>query len=350
MVLVLGVSAGAGGARALLTHSDQPHLDPIDRCHIPRTADSGVADPVCTAIRRMHAAAARRDELITGAAVACRNGAHAGEVRSAAPRGTRTVVDERQAQLRYLRFTGALPDSGSVLLYDLGSSGLTLTQVDCRTDTVLACTRSTVLGSDSHDTLLRWQLTRGGTLPETSTEQRHSEASNRNGGVDVVTAPPLRTEARTVITGNDLAELCAAGLHHSVSLVRQLIDETSVPADAVVLLGGCSRSPGIRAELTEYLELPVIYDHEPEYVSARGAVLLATERPRARMSRIGAGGQLSRPVPVGRRKLIAAATVTLGLGATVAGLLGTKDAPMPPTEGESPAPMQVVGIPHGPGR
>ncbi|ONM46973.1 Hsp70 family protein [Nocardia donostiensis] len=351
MVLVLGVSAGAGGARAVLTHSDQPHLDPIDRCHIPRRAGAGIAEPVCEAIRRMRAAAARRAELITGTAVTCRSRTHTDAVRAAAGRDRLIVVDEPLAQLRYLRFTGALPDTGSVILYDLGSSGLTITQIDCRTDSVLACTRSTVLGGDGYDTLLRWQLARGGVVPDQPTIRRHRETLS---SAHVITALDPGTEERTVITRSDLAELCAAGLHHSVSLVRQIAGETGVDADAVVLLGGCTRSPGIRAELAESLGLPIVYDAEPEYVSARGAVLLAAERPAVgvRTTRIRKGARpVSAPTPVGKRKLIAAAAVTVGLGATVAGLLTLRDAPARPAEdGTAPTPMQIVGIPPGPWR
>ncbi|MFD6454602.1 hypothetical protein ACFWF3_27850, partial [Nocardia sp. NPDC060220] len=66
MVLILGVSAGAGGARALLTHSDQPHMPPIDRIQVPRRPGGSVEESVLTAIHRMRAAAADREEYISG--------------------------------------------------------------------------------------------------------------------------------------------------------------------------------------------------------------------------------------------------------------------------------------------
>ncbi|WP_174188686.1 hypothetical protein [Nocardia barduliensis] len=339
MVLVLGVSAGAGGAHAMLTHSDQPHLPPIDRCEVPRRAGGGVEESVFEAIRRMNGAADRRDELISGTAVTCRCPLHADAIRAGVGRGV-TIVDEPLAQLRYLRFTGQLPDSGSVILYDLGSSGLTITQADCRTDTILAGKRSTVLGGDGYDALLRWRLARDGVLTDASTIRRHREELS---DARVVTAIDEGTGDRAVVTRSDLALLCAAGIHHSASFVRQIIEETGVRPEAMVLLGGCTRSPSIRAELAELIDLPIVYDPEPEFVSARGAVLLAAERRggQVRMARLRAGATLV-PATVDRRKLIAAAAVTVALGATIAGLLAAdKDASQP--EGDrAPMPAEIV--------
>jgi molecular chaperone HscA len=353
MVLVLGVSAGAGGARAMLTHSDQPHLPPIDRCQVPRRAGGGVDEPVFEAIRQMSGSAERRDELITGTAVTCRCPLHAESIRATAGRSRLTIVDEPLAQLRYLRFTGQLPDSGSVILYDLGTSGLTITHADCRTDTILSSRRSTVLGGDGYDALLRWQLARGGVLTDKLTSRRYRESLS---SARVVTATDPGTGGRAVVTRSDLAELCAAGIHQSASFVRQLIDETGVQPEALVLLGGCTRNPNIRDALGEMTGLPIIYDSEPEYVSARGAVLLAAERPAGdvRMARIRSGASLPAalaPGTIGHRKLIAAVAVTVALGATIAGLLAMdKNPAQSPETGTAPTPVEVAGIPATPFR
>ncbi|MET8775435.1 Hsp70 family protein [Nocardia sp. NPDC004654] len=348
MVLVLGVSAGAGGARAMLTHSDQPHLPPIDRCHVPRRMGGGVEEAVFEAISRMSRSAQLRDELITGTAVTCRCPLHADAIRAAAGRSRLTIVDEPLAQLRYLRFTGSLPESGTVMLYDLGSSGLTVTHADCRTDTILSSKRSTVLGGDGYDALLRWQLARGGVLTDRLTSRRHREALST---ARVVTATDAGSGGRAVVTRSDLAELCAASIHHSASFVRQLIEESGVRPDALVLLGGCTRSPSVRAELAELVDLPVVYDPEPEYVSARGAVLLAAERPSGdvRMARLRAGATLYRPATAGvdRRKVIAAVAVTAALGATIAGLLAVeRNSARPPHGGTAPTQIELRSTPE----
>ncbi|MGW4848223.1 Hsp70 family protein [Nocardia brasiliensis] len=345
MVLVLGVSAGAGGARAMLTHSDQPHLPPIDRCQVLRRPGGGIDEPVLEAIRQMRGAADRRDELVTGTAVTCRCTLHSEAIRASAGRSGLTIVDEPLAQLRYLRFTGQLPDSGSVLLYDLGSSGLTITHADCRTDTILAGKRSTVLGGDGYDALLRWQLARGGVLTDKLTSRRHREALSSE---RVVTAIDPISGGREVVTRSDLAELCSASIHHSASFVRQLIEESGVRPEALVLLGGCTRNPNIRDELAELIDLPVIYDPEPDYVSARGAVLLAAERHggEVRMARARTGAALSASLvhgPVDRRKLIAAVAVTAALGATIAGILAMDRGSTEPSDGNTPTPAEIIG-------
>jgi len=348
MVLVLGVSAGAGGARAMLTHSDQPHLPPIDRCTVPRRAGGGVEEAVFAAINLMRQAAARRDEFITGIAVTCRTFVHEDAIRTMAGRSRLTIVDEPLAQLRYLRFSGQLPDEGAVLLYDLGASGLTITEADCRTDAILAVKRSRVLGGDGHDALLRWHLAHGAVNIDKSTSRAYKEALT---GAPVLTASDPRSGRRMVVTRSDFEELAEAGIHHSVSYVRQMIDETGVEPEAMALLGGCSRNPGIRESLAQLLDLPPIYDPEPEFVSARGAVLMATQLPSARRVR---GVRLTPmpaaatapSAPVSKRKLVAALAVTATLGATVAGLLSTnRDSTRPDTHGTAPTPMEVAGTP-----
>ena len=348
MVLVLGVSAGAGGARAMLTHSDQPHLPPIDRCVVARRAGAGVEEPVFQAIDAMRASAADRDEFVTGIAVTSRCALHAEAIRAAAGRSRLTIIDEPPAQLRYLRFSGQLPDDGAVLLYDLGSSGLTLTEADCRTQAILAGKRSTLLGGDGHDALLRWHLAHGGVEIDNATGREYKEQLS---GTRVVTAGDPRSGMRIVVTRSDFHDLVVAGIHHSVSYVRQLIEETGVPPRAVALLGGCTRSPSIRESLEQLLDLPVIYDPEPDFVSARGAVLMATEQPSARRVRgirftppqCGSAASTPRPA-VSRRKVVAALAVTAALGATVTGLLVTgHDAARPAHDGTPARPVEVAG-------
>lgn len=346
-MLVLGVSAGAAGARAMLTHSDQPHLTPIDRCKVYRRPGGSMEEAVFEAIRLMRKSAAKRDEFITGIAVTCRCQSHAEAIRTTAGRNRLTVIDEPVAQLRYLRFTGRLPTEGSVLLYDLGASGLTLTQIDCRTDAILATKRSTVLGGDGHDALLRWQLVRGGVTLDLSATRQHKEllATDRV----LAVCDPISGQ-RAVITRSDFADLVAAGIHHSASFVRHMIDETGVPPGAMALLGGCPRNKSIRDELDRQLDLPLIYDPEPEFVSTRGAVLLAAERPsarRVRSVRLNPTAPTTRlPEPVSRKKLVAAVAVTATLGGTIVGALAL-DRTNDHKDGNSPT-VEVVGPPkHG---
>ncbi|MFC6009454.1 hypothetical protein [Nocardia lasii] len=337
MVLILGVSAGASGARALLTHSDQPHMPPIDRVRVARRAGGTVTESVLAAIEHMRAAAADRDEYISGTAVTCRAELRDDALTAAAAETDFVLVDEPLAQLRYLRHTGLLPATDSIMLYDLGSSGLTVTQADCHTETILASKHSTVLSGNGYDALLRWQLARSGVSTDAHATREHRESLSRT---RVVTATDADTGGRTVLTRSDLAALCEAGLHHSASFVRLLIEQTGVTPGALALLGGCTRNPSLRADLARTIGLPIVYDPEPEYVSARGAVLLCARRP-SNLWRHRA------VAPRSQRKLLAAVAVTATLGGTIAGLLANDSARHPdPGTAPTPAQLTVSGKPN----
>ncbi|MBF6356371.1 Hsp70 family protein [Nocardia higoensis] len=357
MVLVLGVSAGAGGARAILTHSDQPHLPPIDSCAVDRRPGAEVDEAVFEVIRLMSVSAHNRDELIASTAVTCRCAEHAEAIRRAAGRRRLTIVDEPLAQVRYLRFTGRLPESGSVVIYDLGSSGLTLTQVDTRVEAVLAVDHSSTPGGDDYDALLRNRLAHAGVRADRAAARRHREELST---ARVVTAIDPGSGERAVLTHSDLAELLADGVRRSATAVERLIERTGTRPEALVLVGGCARSPIVCEELAEVIDLPIVYSPEPEHVSARGAVLLAAERPSGdvHMPRLrtdpatpaGAGSGSARGVR--RWKLITAAVVTLVLGATVAGLLAFgRDTHRTPDTGSTPTliiPLTVESAPANP--
>ena len=298
-------------------------------------------ESVLTAIHRMRAAAAERDEYISGTAVTCRSELQADAIRAAAGQADFAIVDEPLAQLRYLRFTGLLPAADSVLLYDLGSSGLTITHADCRTETIIAGKRSTLLSGNGYDALLRWQLARSGISADAHASREHRESLSRT---RVVTAADADTGGRAVLTRSDLAALCEAGLHHSASFVRLLIEETGVQPGALALLGGCTRNPSLRADLGRLIGLPTVYDPEPEYVSARGAVLLCARRPsaRLRMPRRGAGDSGVAP-RASHRKLLAAVAVTATLGGTVVGLLSNENtSARSPEEGTAPTTAHFI--------
>lgn len=357
MVLVLGVSAGAGGARAILTHSDQPHLPPIDSCAVDRRPGADVAEAVFEVIRLMSRSAQERDELIASTAVTCRCPEHAEAIRRAAGRRRLTIVDEPLAQLRYLRFTGQLPGSGSVVIYDLGSSGLTLTQVDCRADAVMAVDHSTSPGGDDHDALLRNRLAHAGVRADRAAARRHREKLS---SARVITATDPRSGERAVLTHSDLVELLGAGVRRSASAVLEVIERTGTRPQALVLVGGCARSPIVCEELAGAIDLPIVYDSEPEHVSARGAVLLAAERRsgHVQMPRLRTGSEQA-AVPaatgsrgVGRWKLITAGLVTVVLGGTVAGLLTFgRDYHRTPENGSTPTlilPLTVQSSPPKP--
>ncbi|CAM2873295.1 Hsp70 family protein [Skermania piniformis] len=352
MVLVLGVSAGASGARGIVAHSDQPQLSPIDSCVVPRRSGGGVEDSALRAVALMRAAAAERSELISATAITYRTEAQADAIEAAVGSPGRhqhvRVVNEAEAQLRYLRLTEQLPTSGSIILYDLGSSGLTLTLADCDSDTVIATRRNTVIGGDSYDALLRWRLARAGVTADPALCRRYREALST---VRVVTAEDPASGGRVVVTRADFDDLVAAGVHHSASLIRQILDENGRTPDGVVLVGGCVHTPSIERALRSALHVRVSTAPEPATVSARGAVLLAGDRPTrvVRVVRaIGGGARPPKPTP-SRRKVLAALAITGMLGITVGGVTLLNQVDQPADQGGTSATqMEVAGIPKDP--
>lgn len=321
MVLVLGVSAGAYGARAVVAHSDQPQLTPIDQCVVSREAGAGLDQPVAIAIDQMRNAALARGEVISAATVASRGGPQDTTLRSAAEttwRGPVQMIEEASAQLRYLRFLELLPNAGTVIFYDLGSSGLTLTQLDCATGRITQPRRSTLLGGDRYDTLLQWKLASSGVVADADTVRAYKEVLSEE---KLVTAQDRRSGHRMVVTRGDFAKMTIEGITESAGLVRQLVASSKEPPLGVVLLGGSTRNPSIKESLQSAIGLPIIEVAEPELISARGAVLMADDRPGrvVRVARaLGAGAP--RAGQTSRRKLIAAVAATLVLAATVTGL------------------------------
>ncbi|NMN98877.1 Hsp70 family protein [Antrihabitans stalactiti] len=350
MVLVLGVSAGSSGARAILAHSDQPHQHPIDQCVVARRPGASVGEPVAAVIDAMHSAAAERGELITAIAVTYRCDMHAESIKSSVPIPGATptrLVKESTAQMRYLRFTGRLPKAGTVVLYDLGSSGLTLTLADCVSGTPIRTRRSTVLGGDEYDAQIHHHLAHVGIASDVATCRQHKEALSSD---RIITAADPVTGNRMVLTRSDIAYLQSAGIHDSASFVRHLLEESGDTPEAVVLLGGCTRNPLVEEWLNSTLDLPTISEADPEVVSARGAVALAGDRP-ARVIRVARAIGASAPpgTAVSRRKIFAAVAVTGVLAATIAGLmLGNRSTDEPAHNDVSPSPMEVAGIPKTP--
>jgi molecular chaperone HscA len=326
-------------------------MPPIDHCFVPRPAGASAEDAVVVAVRKMHEAAARRGELISASAVACRSNSAADAIRAAQPRlgGHTQVVNESVAQLRYLGFVDRLPTEGAAVLYDLGSSGLTLTLAECATATVRKSKRVTTVSGDGFDALLQWKLARLGIVIDGDTSRRHREKLSQDG---VVTAEDRKSGRRIVFTNGDFADLAEAGLQHSVSSVNQLIDRANPTPKRIILLGGCTRNPQLRDQLLAMQDLPVKREPEPELVSARGAALLAADRP-ARVVRMARAISVSAPLVgsgpehTSKRKVVAALAVTGALVATIASLIVTD----PPTGGEAgngATPLDVANLPQQP--
>ncbi|MFC7449555.1 hypothetical protein [Rhodococcus daqingensis] len=283
-MLVLGVSAGAGGARGVLTAPDRPHHEPVARCDVRRRTGAEIGEAVISVIRTLRAAAVDRSEMVAATAVTLRTGIDPEAVYDASAAQSRhhvRVVPETSSQLRYLRFTGLIPRHGASVLYDVGSSGLSACVADAASGEVLVARRSAVVGGDQFDRSLQAYLFDQGFRLDL-TECR--DLKEQLGHERVATATDPDTGACRVLTGSDLAALTRDAVAHSTSVLRSMIRESKVRPSRIVVLGGGARVPGLVATLQSELRIQTVVPPEPASVAGRGAVLLAaaTAAPAAR--------------------------------------------------------------------
>lgn len=286
MVLVLGVSAGASGARAVLALPDRPHHDPFARRAVRRHPDAPVGDPVLAAIRAPRAVALDRGERVVATAVTLRVDLETDVAQALdADRGGASVhvLEESSAQIRYLRFTGVLPRHGAAVLYDVGGSGLTMCLVDGASGEIAAYRRSDLAHGDRVDRVLQQHLASAGVWRDLG---RCRDVKERLTHERVVTVTDPQTAATAVVTTGDLTHLVRGDLEASVSLLHRMVDESGTTPSLAVLLGGGAQLPGLPGQLESVLGLPVSTAPDPTSVAGRGAVLL-TGRDRTAGAAVG---------------------------------------------------------------
>ncbi|QBJ95974.1 hypothetical protein ERC79_08305 [Rhodococcus sp. ABRD24] len=196
----------------------------------------------------------------TGVAITYRDEAQAAAIDAALSRqgvDHFLLVPELTAVLEQLHRSGVVAEYRTLVLYDVGSSGLMISVVERLTGVVAASERIDFLrGGDP-----------GGHPRET---------------FDGITVPAIE---------------------ESVCLVAELIEQSGRSADALVLLGGGAVHPTLRDALHGSLGLPVVTPPNPELVAAHGAALLA--RPPASPAATARGG---RSAPATARRLRSASS------------------------------------------
>ncbi|NKR46501.1 hypothetical protein GS506_17545 [Rhodococcus hoagii] len=174
-------------------------------------------------------------------AVAYRTESQAAAVRSAAKSQKRAIrlVPETAATLTYLRSTGLVAQYGIIALVDLGASGLTVTIVDQADGTVFFRDRTAAVSADA------------------AAHEMADEAGSR--------------------AAEFVAEAFAQALQRP---------------EALVLVGGGGRIPGIASALESTFDAATIAVPEPEAATAKGAALLAGSPERQKFPLVtGSGGR-----------------------------------------------------------
>ncbi|MDV6230460.1 Hsp70 family protein [Rhodococcus cercidiphylli] len=308
MTVLLGVSMGTRAVRTAQPRAEQfgsPVGDPsglvtdIDRPLFFRNEliDSVGGDLPHLAAESIGAAAESEPELATG--VAYRDPRQA-DALHAALSGARLhnyhLVPEVEAVVEYLAATGEARNCNSVALFDLGSSGLTVSVVDLVQRTVIASQRSGAYSGDLLDAYVRNnQLQRLGKQPTDPDmalfEKRCRIAKERLSTQDAVCLPDA--SGMILLSRENFELLITDLLDEAIEFARDVMIGANVPIDAVVLIGGGARMPIVQKRVGPLLELPSIVPTEPETVAARGAALAA--RPHSR-TRTGTRRAPNRPV------------------------------------------------------
>ncbi|MFD1815460.1 Hsp70 family protein [Rhodococcus gannanensis] len=285
MSAVLGVSVGTSAVR-MATLSAPEH----DENTVPgfeRRAVEVVAGPVEDVAAQSIGVLLEHDGHadIGATGVAYGSGLHPDTMHDAMARQqlyNYHLVPEAAAVVALLESAGQLaPTDQTLVLYDLGSSGVTVTVVDRYSHTVLAQHRSDVAGGDRFDALVAEQQLRerGLTRPEDAWAAAEFIARCREAKeqLSTGTGAAVPGDGGLVLLNRERFEaLVRVPLESSARLARDVIAASGRHPDVLVLLGGGVRIPLVPSLLQSWLGLRIILPPEPEMVAAQGAALLAT--------------------------------------------------------------------------
>jgi len=257
------------------------------------------------------------------------------------------LVPEARAALAYLEATGEIGDFSTIALYDLGSSGLTISVVDRASGNVILAERTTdISGSDFDRLICDNQLAKQGLDPnnaygldEFTTRCRIAKEQLSTSG-----AVCLPGESGVILISRESFEaLVTVPIEYSARLVRDVITRSPQHVDALFLIGGGARIPLVESILRSWTGLPVVTPADPESVAAKGAALLAT--PVEGEAGRGTGGRpaerrVAAPVPAGPVGPVG----PVGGAATGAALSGAPDWLSPePTEKPATSKRKIRG-------
>ncbi|MDT2004885.1 Hsp70 family protein [Rhodococcus opacus] len=228
---------------------------------------------------------AERDEIdeVQAIGVAYQDDAQAGAVQAAMARlqiGNFQMVPEVTAALQMLEMSGELGEHSTLVFYDLGSSGLTVTVVDRDTGMVLSSARSDRISGDLVDRLIcdnQLELHRFA-HPADAAAALALAARCRDAKEQLSThgAVCMPGEGGLLLLSQDSFDSLIVGpVETSARLTREVIRRSGRVPDAAVLIGGGAHIPLVTSVMESWLDLPVIVPAQPELVAAEGAALLA---------------------------------------------------------------------------
>nr|WP_296773657.1 Hsp70 family protein [Rhodococcus sp. (in: high G+C Gram-positive bacteria)] len=285
MTEVLGVSVGASAVRMarpdlrLHTSGEREldfHNDTVD-AHFDRAEDVA-AESIGVVLSQNNG-----ERHVEATGVAYRDQQQFGDIQQAMMEQrlyNYRLVPEARAALAYLEASGEIGNFSTIALYDLGSSGLTISVVDRASGDVLLAERTTdISGSDFDRLICDNQLAKQGVdldnavgIAEFTTRCRIAKEQLSTSG-----AVCLPGDSGVILISRESFEaLVTVPIEYSARLVRDVITRSPQRVDALFLVGGGARIPLVEAILRSWTGLPVVTPADPEAVAAKGAALLAT--------------------------------------------------------------------------
>ncbi|ONM49455.1 Hsp70 family protein [Nocardia donostiensis] len=282
MSSVLGVSVGAGAIRLARPLSGNPSgqlaAESFELQAIPVTGQQPgelAAETIGVTLEATPG--------INATAIAYRGDQHASALRAAMARQQITnyqLVPEIDAALAYAENSGELQGVASLVVYDLGSSGLSVSLVDVPSRQLRHTERTSDISGDYIDSLIREQQIASGRIAHPHDPSGLAELDTlcrvAKEQLSTNTAVALPSEHGLVLLAQENFEsLINLAIESSARITREVIARSERPAQAVLAIGGGSRIPLVAEVLRHRLGIPVVVPDSPETVMARGAALLA---------------------------------------------------------------------------
>ncbi|WP_336086165.1 Hsp70 family protein [Nocardia sp. SSK8] len=240
-----------------------------------RQAEEAAADAIAAAL------AAAPD--IGATTITFRSDAQARAIRAAMARRQLTnyqLVPEAVAAVQFAHATADMREVGTLAVYDLGSSGLTVSVVNARTSDVYQCERISDISGDYLDSLIREQQIASGRIAHpadpaglAALDALCRAAKEQLSNSNAVALPS--EQGLVLLTQENFEALMMLAIESSARMTRDAIIRSQHPVQAVLVIGGGARIPLIARVLERTIGVPVLVPAEPETALARGAALLA---------------------------------------------------------------------------
>lgn len=381
MTTSLGLSAGSGMIHCVLLTTDE-----AGRTHtVNRVIDVDPTDGLTRAgrvnsgIDLMLGQARDNDASVGTIGVAYRTDEQAREIASRGTGAKRQIhlVAETEAIAHHLISTGEISRFESVVVVDLGDTGMSLYTVDPVTRRITDHQRSTAVSGNGLDALLASELTSTGRIRGrrkssvlSACRTAKEELSVRDSTSIMLGNPALPVPVTRTALERLLRPMASAAADEVAAYVE---GPRVARPEAVVLVGGLANIPLLRDLIVERSGLEPVLPHAPESVAALGAATVAAAGTRASTLAF-IGGRRSRdwlsaaPLAVFGALLAGALMTVYAVGSSLAGnpstpstpssvtveAEATTTSPPPPSTGESrvtptiTSPQQQISVTAAP--